>query len=95
MPEVAGISANQPSSCFYQPSRITAYKPRSSFFKDAFDVKYSVFHSSSIPCSLKPENTWIIDTGASDHMISCVSLFITITTLVSTSVELPLYLSHT
>jgi hypothetical protein len=55
----------------------------------ALDVKHSVFHSSSIPCNPKPENTWIIDTGASDHMISCVSLFTTITALVSTSVKLP------
>jgi hypothetical protein len=34
-------------------------------------------------------HTWIIDTGATDHMISCSSMFTTITAIVSTHVKLP------
>jgi hypothetical protein len=55
----------------------------------SLNVKHSVFHSSFIPYNPKLENPWIIDTGATDHMISCVSLFSTIIALVSTSVKLP------
>ena len=34
-------------------------------------------------------HTWIIDIGATDHMISCSSMFTTITAVVSTHVKLP------
>lgn len=46
------------------------------------NVQYFVFHSNYIPNihKLDPNDSrWIVDTSATDHMISCVSLFTTIT----------------
>jgi hypothetical protein len=54
--------------------------------------KYSVFSSVSIPkfpSSNSKSTPWIIDTGATDHMINCPSLFTTIIAMVSTYVKLP------
>jgi hypothetical protein len=55
----------------------------------AFNAKNYVFHSTFIPLNLKPNNPWIIDTRATDHMVCCISLFTTIIATVSTSVKLP------
>ena len=58
-----------------------------------FDFTHSVFSSSLIWPSKSlsnPVNTsWIIDTGATDHMICSTSMFTTITDIVSKSVRLP------
>jgi hypothetical protein len=50
--------------------------------------KYSIFSSchTSISC---PSHAWIIDTGATDHMIISISLFTSITATISTKVKLP------
>ena len=49
---------------------------------------FSVFVNIATHSNQK-NNTWILDTGATDHMISCSSLFTTITVIVSTHVNLP------
>jgi hypothetical protein len=52
------------------------------------DKKYSVF-SCSVHVKLQSfRHTWIIDTGATDHMVCSVSLFTSITALVSHRVKL-------
>jgi len=50
--------------------------------------KYSVFSSCHTSFSPQP-HTWIIDTGATDHMINSISLFTSITATISTKVKLP------
>jgi len=50
--------------------------------------KYSVFSSCHNSFSPQP-HTWIIDTGATDHMINSISLFTSITATISTKVKLP------
>jgi hypothetical protein len=76
-----GISANQSSSCFRQPRSLTTNQDHlfSKMIGNPFalNVKHFVFHFTFIPFSRKLENTWIVDTGATDHMISCISLFTT------------------
>jgi hypothetical protein len=49
---------------------------------------FSVFVNIAAHSNQK-NNTWILDTGAIDHMISCSSLFTTTTAIVSTHVNLP------
>jgi len=53
------------------------------------DKKYSVFSCNSQVQIQSFRHTWIIDIGATDHMVSSVSLFTSITTLVSHQVKLP------
>jgi len=58
----------------------------------ALNSQHSVFsshfaHHSFLRSFKRPP--WIIDTGATDHMISSVSLFTSITSVVSTTVQLP------
>jgi hypothetical protein len=54
----------------------------------ALNTKFSVFSSYHTSIS-PPPHTWIIDTGAIDHMINSISLFTSITTTLSTKVKLP------
>jgi hypothetical protein len=61
-------------------------------FNSVIHSKYSVFHSKFIKPTYphNPKNSpWIIDTGATDHMVNSISSFTTITAIVSTSVALP------
>jgi hypothetical protein len=53
------------------------------------DKKYSVFSCSAHVKLQSFRHTWIIDTGATDHMVCSVSLFTSITALVSHRVKLP------
>jgi hypothetical protein len=62
-------------------SSLTTLNPQYSVFFSAFLTKSPSFNSKSTP--------WIIDTGATDHMINCPSLFTTITAVVSSFVKLP------
>jgi hypothetical protein len=57
----------------------------------SLDMKHSVFSSShtSPAISSDESSSWIIDTGATDHMISSVSLFTSITATISSRVKLP------
>jgi len=54
------------------------------------DPKFSIFSSCH---SVSPASTisskWIIDTGATDHMICSISFFTSITATISTSIKLP------
>jgi hypothetical protein len=57
-----------------------------------FNSQCSVFASQVSPNSLfrsfkKPP--WIVDTGATDHMVCSISFFTSITTIISTNVQLP------
>jgi hypothetical protein len=52
------------------------------------DPKHSVFSSCHTSIASTP-HTWIIDTGATDHMINSISLFTSITANISTKVKLP------
>jgi hypothetical protein len=56
------------------------------------DPKYSVFSTSFInivPKQKQKNDSWIIDTRATNHMISCSSIFTSITVVVSSHVKLP------
>jgi hypothetical protein len=60
----------------------------------SLDTKHSVFASSSslfqkTSLTNSVDAHWIIDTGATDHMICTVSLFTSITSVVSRTVKLP------
>jgi hypothetical protein len=52
------------------------------------NLQYSVFSSYHTSVLCQP-HTWIIDTGATDHMINSISLFTSITTTISSKVKLP------
>jgi hypothetical protein len=61
-------------------------------FTSVIHSKYSVFHSQFIKTNQfhnPKDSPWIIDTGATDHMVNSISFFTTITATVSTSVTLP------
>jgi hypothetical protein len=53
--------------------------------------QHSVFSASHIHIMNNPShsNVWIIDTGATDHMVSSISFLTTITAVVSKKVKLP------
>jgi hypothetical protein len=52
--------------------------------------QYSVFSPSHLHSQIHIQNSvWIIDTGATDHMVSSISLFTSITSKVSKKVKLP------
>jgi hypothetical protein len=53
------------------------------------DKRYSVYSCTSFLQIHQICHTWIIDTGATDHMISSVTLFTSITAVVSHKVKLP------
>ncbi|KAF9663006.1 hypothetical protein SADUNF_Sadunf18G0113400 [Salix dunnii] len=58
------------------------------------DLTHSVFSSSAFPSyqfliSKPAKSPWIIDTGATDHMICSITLFTSITSTVAKSVRLP------
>jgi hypothetical protein len=58
------------------------------------DTKHSAFASSislaqKTPFTNSPKAPWIIDTGATDHMICSISLFTSITSITSKTVKLP------
>jgi hypothetical protein len=58
----------------------------------SLNPRYSVFFTSFVNMipTLKQQNTsWIIDTSATNHMVSSPSLFTSITAIVSTHVNLP------
>jgi len=57
----------------------------------SLDLKHSVFSTSHISSHIPSNNlhSWIIDTGATDHMISTVSLFTSVTATISSRVKLP------
>jgi predicted aspartyl protease len=62
----------------------------SSFFPD-LNPKYSIFHPSqsfSVASGINDIKSWIIDTGATDHMVSSITLFTSITAVISTHVKL-------
>jgi hypothetical protein len=68
-------NAGNPYSVFHHTSLLSHHK-------------YSVF--SSCHTSILPQpHTWIIDTGATNHMINSISLFTSITTTISSKVKLP------
>jgi hypothetical protein len=60
-------------------------------YTSTLNPRYSIFSVfvNITAHSNQKNNTWILDIGATDHMISCSSLFTTITTIVSTHVNLP------
>jgi len=57
----------------------------------SLEMKHSVFSTSHLPPHISSVNlhSWIIDTGATDHMISTISLFTSITATISSRVKLP------
>jgi hypothetical protein len=59
---------------------------------DHLPSQYSVFSSQLLHTHIQhnfQQPPWIIDTGATDHMICCVSQYTSITAVVSLSVKLP------
>jgi hypothetical protein len=61
-------------------------------YHPSHNPKYSVFFASFVnlvPLSKQQNQSWILDTGATDHMVSSPSFFTSITAIVSTSVHLP------
>jgi hypothetical protein len=65
-------------------------KVTSNFFSP--HKQHSVFYSSSIflaAFTFPHKHPWIIDTGATNHMVSSIKFFTTITTVVSSHVKLP------
>jgi hypothetical protein len=85
---MAGSMRASSSAPVSTSSQVSGY---TSIFSN-LDFKYSVFSATCLVKSphLNPNCTsWIIDTGATDHMINCPSLFTTITAVVSSFVKLP------
>jgi len=76
---MASLSVTQPSSSSPNP-----YVSNSRVSGMATCFSTSIHSSSPTYISL-----WIIDTGATDHMICCTSLFTYITTTISCQVKLP------
>jgi len=85
--QVGSTSANQ-DQLFSTMSGIF-----SSFFSNSFNSSHSVFsviHSQVFQAtSQTSSHPWIIDTGATDHMICSISYFSSITAMVNSFVKLP------
>jgi hypothetical protein len=61
-------------------------------FLSNLDPKHSIFHparSFNIASGINVSKSWIIDTGATDHMVSSIIHFTSITNVISTHVKLP------
>jgi hypothetical protein len=62
------------------------------FLSSALNKRHSFFYSSStftVASKYHRKQPWIIDTGATDHMVSSIHHFTTITAVVSSHVKLP------
>jgi hypothetical protein len=53
------------------------------------NLSHSIFASNVVLPTSMSANSWVIDTGATDHMVHSLSCLSTITSMVNTSVELP------
>uniref|UniRef100_A0A2N9IF64 Integrase catalytic domain-containing protein n=1 Tax=Fagus sylvatica TaxID=28930 RepID=A0A2N9IF64_FAGSY len=53
------------------------------------NLSHSVFSSHTTPHSSIKQNSWILDTGATDHMVHSLSCFTTVTSIIQATVELP------
>jgi len=69
-----------------QPSSSSPNPHVSNSRVSGMDTCFSTSTHSSSPTHISP---WIIDTGATDYMICCTSLFTSITSIVSYQVKLP------
>jgi hypothetical protein len=61
-------------------------------FLSNLDPKHSIFHPScsfNIASGINVSKSWIIDTGATDHMVNSITHFTSITAVISTHVKLP------
>ena len=54
-----------------------------------YNPKHIVFSTQIVNKNAYSNGTWVIDTGATDHMIHSIKLFTKITSTIHTSVELP------
>ena len=52
-------------------------------------LDHSVFSTELCPKSIVKSNEWVIDTGATDHMVTSTQFFTTMTTVTNVSVTLP------
>jgi hypothetical protein len=53
------------------------------------NLSHSVFSSHTTPHSSIKQNSWILDTGATDHMVHSFSCFTNVTSIIQATVELP------
>ena len=65
---------------------VTTTTPLASTF---FNLKHSIFVAKVVNRNAFSCNTWILDSGATDHIICSISLLTSITTLTQCVVELP------
>ena len=59
------------------------------FLGSTISLKHSVFSANFTPPSTISSQDWILDTGATDHMVQSISLLTTITSTVNLVVNLP------
>ena len=61
------------------------------FFQDSIclNMQHSIFANNPINKTAYGKETWVLDTGATDHIVHLVKLFTKITSLVSSFVQLP------
>jgi transposase InsO family protein len=85
-------TANTASSSSFPSSSMTGIPFCASLCSNpAFtaNLTHSVFSSHSTSHSTIKHNSWILDTGATDHMVHSLSCFTSITSIIQATVELP------
>ena len=80
-------SSSFPSSSFNLASSSSNFSGNPFWIPPNFS--YSVFSTQVVDRTMFKSNSWIIDTGATDHMVHSVSQLTTITSIVNTYVYLP------
>ncbi|XP_059436398.1 uncharacterized protein LOC132169376 [Corylus avellana] len=85
-------SLSSPQSLAQPPAHFAHSAVGASGYHSSLNPRYSVFSATfvnMVPSSKQHKHSWIIDTGATDHMVSSPSFFTSITAVVSTCVNLP------
>ena len=85
--------ANEASTSTHQAATIISHPPNFSGIlhhsKLIHNTKHTIFSVKNVNRKAFSNDTWVIDTGATDHMVHSAKFFTKITSILHTSVELP------
>ena len=91
--EVAAVMTSYPSIPQYLLSTSSSPSTSSKFSSNSLSIppnlSHSIFAAQVVDRQAYKSNTWIIDTGATDHMVHSVAQLTSITSIVHTFVYLP------
>ena len=97
MPQLISFSnsqmANEASTSTHQAAIVISHPPNFSVFSHYSELihnsKHTIFFVKTVDKNAFSNGTWVIDIGATDHMVHSINMFSEITSTLHTSVELP------